>query len=143
PERESMLADILSHHTKMPVLQVSDGMDVKPDHVYVIRPGHTLTIKDGRLHLGEPLEKRGHRRPVDDFFRSLAEEQRERGVGIVMSGMGTNGSAGAQAIKAAGGICIAQDPESAGFSSMPRSLIDHGLADFVLQPSDIPKYLIK
>src|SRR2546427_202910 len=80
----------------------------EPNHVYVIRPGHTLTIKDGRLHLGEPLEKPGHRRPVDDFFRSLAEEQRERAIGVVLSGMGSNGSVGAQAIKAVGGLCIAQ-----------------------------------
>ena len=94
PDRDSMMAEIISKHTAMPVRQVEDGIPVEPDHVYIIRPGHTMTIRDGRLHLGEPVEKPGHRRPVDDFFRSLAEEQRERAVAIVMSGMGSNGSAG-------------------------------------------------
>src|SRR4051812_5417872 len=115
PERESMIADLLAQRTKMRVQQVENGMQVDPDHVYVIRPGHTLTIKDGRLHLGDPVEKRGHERPVDDFFRSLAEEQRERAIAIIMSGMGSNGTAGAQAIKAVGGMCIAQAPDTAKF----------------------------
>src|SRR5947208_13488736 len=75
PERESMLAELLSKHTKMPVEQVEDGKKIQPNHVYVIRPGHTMTAHEGRLRLGEPLEKPGHRRPVDDFFKSLAEEQ--------------------------------------------------------------------
>jgi two-component system CheB/CheR fusion protein len=141
PDRESLIADILTKRTEMPVHQVEDGMPVEVDHVYVIRPGRTMTIKEGRLHLGDPLEKPGHRCPVDDFFRSLAEEQRERAVCVVMSGMGSNGTAGAQVIKAVGGVCIAQDPESAKFPSMPRNLIDSGLADFVLRPHDIPDVL--
>src|SRR5436190_11460016 len=76
PDRHSMIADILSRQTRMKVQQVEDGMPVEQDHVYVIRPGHTLTIKNGKLHLGDPLEKPRHSRPVDDFFKSLAEEQR-------------------------------------------------------------------
>ena len=119
PDRESMIAGILAKHTSMPVAQVEDGMTVQVDHVYVIRPGRTLIIKDGKLHLGEPLDKPLHRRPVDDFFRSLAEEQRERAIAIIMSGMGSNGTTGAHIIKAVGGVCIAQDPDSAQFASMP------------------------
>ena len=92
PSRDSMLAEILSKRTAMSVREVEDGMKVEPDHVYVIRPGKTLTIKNGHLHLGEPLEKPGNNRPVDDLFRSLAEEQRERAIGIIMSGMGSNGT---------------------------------------------------
>jgi two-component system CheB/CheR fusion protein len=141
PDRESLVAEILQRHTAMPVEQVEDGMEVQQNHVYVIRPGHTLTIKDGRLHLGERLERPGHGRPVDDFFRSLAEEQRERAVCVIMSGMGSNGAAGAQAIKAVGGLCIAQDPETAQFPSMPRHLIDAGYADLVLAPPEIPEAL--
>lgn len=141
PQRESMVAEILSNHTTMRVLQVEDGMPVEPNHVYVIRPGFTMTIKNGRLHLGESLLTPGHRRPVDDFFRSLAEEQRERAVCVIMSGMGSNGTAGAESIKAVGGLCVAQDPESAKFSSMPRHLIDAGLADFILQVHEIPAVL--
>jgi two-component system, chemotaxis family, CheB/CheR fusion protein len=142
PDRESMIAEILQRHTAMVVAQVEDGMAIEVNHVYVIRPGHTLTIRDGRLHLGDRVDKPRHSRPVDDFFRSLAEEQRERAICIVMSGMGSNGSAGAQAIKAVGGLCIAQDPESAQFPSMPRHLIDAGYADIILPPADIPEALI-
>jgi two-component system CheB/CheR fusion protein len=143
PERESMIAEILSRHTKMPVLQIDNGMSVEPNHVYVIRPGHTLTLKDGKLHLGETVEARGHQRPVDDFFRSLAEEQRERAIAIIMSGMGSNGTAGAQVVKTVGGVCIAQDPDSAKFPSMPHSLLEAGHADFVLRPEEMPDVLIR
>src|SRR5262249_29282029 len=86
PERESMIADILGAKTQMLVQQVEDGVEVKPNCLYVIRPGHVLTIKDGRLHLGPQLGKKSAGRPVDDFFRSLAEEQRERAIGIILSG---------------------------------------------------------
>lgn len=141
PERHSLLADILGNHTTMPVREVEDGLEVVPNAVYVIRPGNTLTIRNGVLHLGEPLEKRGHRHPVDDFFRSLAEEQRERAIAIVMSGMGSNGTQGAHVIKAVGGVCIAQEPESARYASMPQSLLDAGLADFVLKPAEMGETL--
>ncbi|MDB6107600.1 MAG: torS [Gammaproteobacteria bacterium] len=143
PEHQSLMAEILARHTSMPVIQIRDGMIIAANHVYVIAPGFTLTIRQGRLHLGEPVEKRGHRRPVDDFFRSLAEEQKERAIAVILSGTGTNGTAGAQAIKAAGGICIAQDPETAAFPGMPRSLIHAGYADQVLTPHDIPAILQK
>ena len=143
PNHESMMAEILGRRTAMTVAQVEDGMAVRPDCVYVIRPGHVLTIREGRLHLGPPLgTPRAANRPVDDFFRSLAEEQRERAICIVMSGMGSNGTAGAQAIKAVGGLCIAQDPETAQFPSMPRHLIDAGYADFILVPAEIPEVIL-
>lgn len=142
PDRESLVAEILQRQTAMPVSQVEEGIAIEVNHVYVIRPGHTLTIRDGRLHLGDKVEKPRRTRPVDDFFRSLAEEQRQRAIVIVMSGMGSNGSAGAQAIKTVGGLCIAQDPESAQFPSMPRHLIDAGYADLILPPADIPEVLI-
>ena len=141
PEHQSLMADILGRCTSMPVVQIEDGMPVEPGHVYVIRPGFTVTLKDGRLHLGQPVEKRGHRRPIDDFFRSLAQEQHQSAIGVILSGTGTNGSAGAQAIKAAGGLCIAQDPESAEFPGMPQSLIHSGYADQVLAAEDIPAAL--
>jgi len=142
PDRESMMVDILARRTGMPVMQVEEGMPVERDHVYVIRPGHTLTIGDGRFHLGARLAKPSNNRPIDDFFKSLASEQRERGIAIVMSGMGSNGAAGAQAIKAVGGLCIAQDPESAQFPSMPRHLIDAGYADYILRPQDMPGVML-
>jgi len=141
PDRETLMADILSRCTSMPVLQVAEGMRVEPNHVYVIRPAYTLTLKGGVFALSSPVTERGHRRPVDDFFRSLAVEQREKSIAIILSGMGTNGTAGAQAIKAAGGLCIAQDPESAEFPGMPLSLIHAGYADQVCKPQEIPKIL--
>ncbi|MFL6604958.1 MAG: chemotaxis protein CheB [Steroidobacteraceae bacterium] len=143
PDHESLMAEILGRHTTMRVLQIEDGMPVEPDHVYVIRPGHTVTLSDGALHLGEPVERPGYRRPVDDFFRSLAREQKEKAIIVVLSGMGTNGTAGAQAIKAVGGLCIAQDPEAAEFPGMPRSLIHAGYADQVLNAEDIPAVLLR
>jgi PAS domain S-box-containing protein len=143
PDRESHMAEILARRTAMPVAQVEDGMAVAPDHLYVIRPGRLLTIHDGRLHLGPRLgTPRAANRPIDDFFKSLAEEQRERALCIVMSGMGSNGAAGAQAVKAVGGLCVAQDPETAQFPSMPQHLIDSGYADYVLRPADIPEVLL-
>ncbi|HZF51025.1 MAG TPA: chemotaxis protein CheB, partial [Polyangiaceae bacterium] len=143
PDRESLVADILTARTHLPVTQVEDGMPIEVNHIYIIRPGHTMTIKNGALHLGARLEKPGHNRPVDDFFKSLAEEQRERAICVVLSGMGSNGTAGAQAIKAVGGVGIAQDPESAKFPSMPRHLIEAGYADFVLRPEEIPEVLLR
>ena len=141
PEHQSLMADILGRCTSMQVVQIEDGMRVEPNHVYVIRPGFTVTLKGGRLHLGQPVEKRGHRRPVDDFFRSLAREQQESAIGVILSGTGTNGTAGAQAIKAAGGLCIAQDPDSAEFPGMPQSLIHAGYADQILAAGEIPAAL--
>ncbi len=142
PDRETMIPEILSKKTTMPVSQIDDGVAIQANHVYVIRPGRTLILREGRLHLGEPLGRPMHSRPVDDFFKSLAEEQRERAIAIIMSGMGSNGTAGAQAIKAVGGLCVAQDPESAQFPSMPRHLIDAGYADYILRPKDIPEVLL-
>jgi two-component system CheB/CheR fusion protein len=113
PDRESMIADILSKHTRMPTRQVENEMPVEANNVYIIRPGHTLTIKEGKLHLGARLDAPGHNRPVDDFFRSLAEEQQERAIAIVMSGMGANGTQGSENIKAVVGHVIAQEPERA------------------------------
>jgi two-component system CheB/CheR fusion protein len=143
PDHQSMMVEILSKHTEMPVQTIEDGMAVEANHVYLIRPGYTPTIKGGRLHLGEPLEKPRHGHPIDDFFRSLAEEQRECSMAVILSGMGSNGTAGAQQIKAVGGLVIAQDPTTTEFPSMPRSVIDMGNADLVLPPAEIPQALIR
>jgi two-component system CheB/CheR fusion protein len=143
PDRESLMAEILARHAHIPVHQIEDGMSIEPNHAYVIRPGRTVTLESGKLRLGEPLEKRGHRHPVDDFFRSLAREQKERSIAVVLSGTGTNGTAGAQGIKAVGGLCIAQDPEKCEFPGMPRSLIHAGYADQVLDAQEIPALLLR
>src|SRR6185312_7483561 len=142
PQSQSLMPEILGRCTPMPVMQIEDGTRVEPNAVYVIRPGYTVTLERGQLRLGEPVESRGHRRPVDDFFRSLALEQKERAIVVVLSGTGTNGTAGAQAVKAAGGVCVAQDPDTAEFPGMPESLIRAGYADQVLPPGAIAEFLL-
>ncbi|HEY2775215.1 MAG TPA: chemotaxis protein CheB [Candidatus Binatia bacterium] len=142
PDRKTLVAEILQKKTALTVLQVQAESKVEPNTLYVIQPGRTLRIENGRFHLTEPLDKPMHSRPIDDFFRSLAEEQRERGIAIILSGMGSNGAAGCQAIKAVGGLCIAQDPETAAFPSMPHHLIDAGYADYILKLQDIPAVLL-
>lgn len=142
PDSEGTVVRILSQRTKLTVCEVEDGMAIEVDHFYVIRPDRTLLVKDGHLRLTEPIAKRGHRRPIDDFFRSLAVELKRRAIAIVLSGMGSNGSAGAGYIKAAGGVCIAQNPENARFPSMPRRLIELGLADLVKEPGEMPAMLL-
>jgi two-component system CheB/CheR fusion protein len=142
PTGESMLPGILSKRTELTVLAIDDAMVVEPNKLYVIRPGHTLTIENGVLRLGERLARPMGNRPVDDFFKSLSQEQRERAIAVILSGMGSNGTAGCQAIKAVGGLCVAQDPESANFPSMPRHLIDAGYADYILRPQDMGDVLL-
>jgi two-component system, chemotaxis family, CheB/CheR fusion protein len=142
PDSQSLMVEILGRCTQMRVLRIEDGMRIEPDTAYVIRPGFTVTLSGGVLRLGEPVERRGHRRPVDDFFRSLALEQKERGIIVILSGTGTNGTAGAQAVKAAGGLCVAQDPDTAEFPGMPRSLVHSGYADQVLPAEQIASFLV-
>lgn len=137
PDHDSMLASILARHTAMPVVDIVEGTAVEIDHVYVTRPSHTPLLAGGRFHLGEPTSRRGHRCPVDDFFRALATEQKERSIAIVLSGMGSNGTAGSQAVKAAGGLCLAQDPDTADYPGMPTSLIRAGYADRVLRTDEM------
>jgi two-component system, chemotaxis family, CheB/CheR fusion protein len=143
PDHQSLMVEILSRHTRLPVRQIEDGLVLERDRLYVTRPGSTVAVQGGRFVLGEDVRSRGHRRPIDDFYRSLANEQKERAFVVILSGMGTNGTAGAQAVKAAGGICIAQSPSEAQFPSMPESLIRSGYADQVLPSAEIPGVLLR
>ncbi len=143
PTRESMIAEILSRETAMPVVQIEDGMRVEPNRVHVIVPAKTLLISDGILRLVEPDAPRGHRHPIDKFFSALAQDQKAKAIAIVLSGAGSNGTAGLADIKQAGGICIAQDPETARFDSMPRHAIASNLVDMVLAPEAMPEALMR
>ncbi|MGI8944514.1 MAG: CheR family methyltransferase, partial [Qipengyuania sp.] len=143
PTRESMLADILGRETKMPVVQVEDGMAVEPNRVHIIVPAKTLLISGGVLRLVEPEEPRGQRHPIDKFFSSLAEDQKAKAIAIVLSGAGSDGTAGIADIKQAGGMCIAQDPETAKFDSMPRHAIASDSVDLVLAPGMMPEALLR
>jgi two-component system CheB/CheR fusion protein len=143
PTHGSMTAELLSRHTAMPVVQVEAEMPVEPDHVYVIPPNRYLAIGGGRLHLTEPVECRGLRMPIDFFLRSLAEDQRERAVGVIFTGTGTDGTLGVREVKALGGMVMVQAPETAQYDGMPRSAINTGVVDYTLPIGKMPDVLMR
>ncbi len=135
PKHESILAEILSRSTSMPVSEVADGIRVEPDHVYVIPRNANMAIKQGALRLLPREETRGQHRPIDFFLRSLAEEKSNRAIGVILSGTASDGTLGLEAIKAEGGITFAQDAKTARYDGMPRSAISAGCVDFELPPN--------
>ncbi len=132
PTHESALTSLLSKATSMRVIEVSDGMRVEPDRVYVIPPNTNMTIRAGLLRLAPRSEHAGLQRPIDDFSAALAEEQGSGSIGVVLSGTGSDGTYGLKAIKAAGGVTFAQDPKTAQWPAMPANAIAAGSVDFVL-----------
>jgi len=143
PGRASLSVEILSKRTGFPVEQALEGVKILPDHLYVIAPNTTLTLGDGVLHSRsrDPAE-RPHR-PVDAFFHALAQERGPNAIAIILSGSGTDGAKGIQAVKQAGGITFAQDESSALFFGMPNSAIRTGCVDFILDPGAIAQGLIR
>ncbi len=131
PHHVGMLSELLQRTTTMTVAQITDGMRVMADHVYVIPPNRDVSLTHGVLHLLELSKARGVHLPIDAFFRSLADDQRERSIGVILSGMGSDGTLGIRAIKERAGAIFVQSPESAKYDSMPRSAIDSGLVDVV------------
>src|SRR5438874_7149549 len=138
PNHESMLAELLGRRTSMPVRQVSDGMPIEPNNVYLIPPNACLSVKNGRLQLSDFSEPRGFRRPIDVFFRSLADDQAANAACVVLSGTGADGSEGLRAVKEAGGLTLVQDPETAKYDGMPKSAVSTGLVDKVLKVQEMP-----
>ena len=134
PSHVSMLPDLLSKYTKMPILQTEDGAKVEANTVHIIPPNKKMAIKHGALVLTAPTEPRGLRLPIDAFFRSLAEDQGSNAIGVILSGTGSDGTLGLKAIKDAGGLVIAQDLASAEFDGMPRSAMGTGLVDVCAGP---------
>jgi len=143
PTHISILPELLQKRTKMRVSQVVDGTPVERDHVYVIPPNKDLTILHGTLHLMDLVRPRGARLRIDSFFRSLAQDQEHNAVCIILSGTGTDGTLGVEAIKGETGMVMVQDEESAKYEGMPRSAIATGLVDYVLPPGKMPEQLIK
>lgn len=137
PNHKCMLCELLQRRTLLPVEQVVDRVVVKPDNVYVIPPGFDLSILHGTLHLLTPDLPHGQRLPIDYFFRSLAVDQKEHSVAVILSGMGSDGTLGARSIKEQAGAVFVQKPSSAKFDGMPRSAIDAGLADVVAEPKEL------
>ena len=141
PDYKSLMAEILAKYTAMPVIQAEHLMPAEPNAVYLIPPKKNLSIKAGHLLLSD-FDHRAINHPIDIFFDSLANEGRDRAVGIVLSGTGSDGTNGIKTIKERGGIVMAQDPKSAKFDGMPRSVINTGLADFVLSPEEIAEEIL-
>ncbi len=142
PTRKGIMVELLQRSTSMKVMQVRDRMRVEPDCVYVIPPNKDMSILHGMLHLLEPASPRGLRLPIDFFLRSLAQDQQERSIGVILSGMGSDGTLGLRAIKERGGVGLVQDPASAKFNGMPRSAIDADLADMVAPVEKLPARII-
>src|SRR5262249_44619952 len=131
PKHGSLLTELLSKSTTMPVAQVRNGMRAEPNHVYVIPPNANMTVKKGIFQLERRL---AHHMAIDRFFRSLAEDQGSKAIGVILSGTASDGTLGLKAIKAEGGITFAQDERTAKYDGMPRSAIMAGCVDFILPP---------
>ncbi|MDT8407646.1 MAG: chemotaxis protein CheB [Methylococcales bacterium] len=142
PDYKSLMAELLSKHTQMPVKRIEEGMVVEANQVYLIPPKHNLTIFHGKLLLTEQVRNEGLNLPVDIFLKSLAEDYQERAIAVILSGTGSDGTRGIRAIKEHGGMVVAQDEHSARFSGMPKNVIATGLADFILPPTHMPAELL-
>jgi two-component system CheB/CheR fusion protein len=141
PTQKGLLPELLQRISKMKVFQVKERMVVKPNCVYVIPPNTSMSILKGVLHLSKPIEARGLRLPIDFFLRSLADDRKKLGVGVILSGMGSDGSIGLRAIKEKNGVVMIQDPATAKFDSMPRNAIDSVLVDIVAPANELPARL--
>ena len=141
PGHASMLSEILQRITTMPVHEAEDPAVIEPDHVYIIPPNKDMSIFHGTLHLSVPEQARGQRTPIDSFFRSLAEDQGERAVCVILSGSGSDGTLGLRAVHGAGGVSFVQEPSTAKYDGMPSSAIQSGLANYVLPADKIPDQL--
>jgi two-component system, chemotaxis family, CheB/CheR fusion protein len=143
PDYKSMMVELLSKRTRMPVHRAENGMPVATDAIYLIPPKKKLTIFHGKLILSDPQRSpAGIFLPIDDFLRSLAEDQGEKAVAIILSGTGSDGMRGVRAIKESGGMVMVQDETTARFDGMPKSAIATGLADFILAPEEMPRQLL-
>lgn len=143
PSHQSLMVELLTRQTDMPVCEAHDDMAIAPNHVYVIPPAKYLSIEAGKLKLSKPPQQSRIETAIDHFLRSLAEDQKERAMGIVLSGTSSHGSTGLQAIKANGGMTMVQDPDTAEYEAMPRNAIDTGIVDYVLPPEEMPAMLMR
>ena len=139
PTHKGIMVELLQRYTDMEVVQVSDRLPIEKDHVYVIPPNKEMFMLNGMLHLLDPVEPRGLRLPIDSFFRSMASDLCQHSIGVILSGMGSDGTLGLRDIHEKGGGVFVQDPASAKFDGMPRSSINSGLADVVAPVEELPQ----
>lgn len=141
PSHHSLLTEILQRSTVMPVLEAIDQIAVTANHVYIIAPNREMSILNGVLQLSEPIKARGQRMPIDAFLRSLADDQGDHAIGIILSGTATDGTLGLRAILGAGGVCMVQEPSTAKYDGMPQSAIAAGYATHILPVEKMPAML--
>jgi len=141
PSHVGIMPELLQRVTQMKVLQATDHLKVQPNHVYVIPPNKSMSVLNGCLYLFEPVESRGLRLPIDYFFRSLADDQQENSIGIILSGMGSDGSLGLKAIKEKNGIAAVQDPGTAKFDGMPNSAVNAVVVNILAPANKLPEKL--
>jgi len=142
PTQKALLVELLQRVTGMRVHEARSNMHVKPDCVYVIPPNAEITVVNGVLNVQRPVEPRGMRLPINVLFSSLASAQGERAIAVVLSGMGSDGTLGLQAIKAVGGLTVVQRPDTAQFDLMPKSAIAAGCGDIVAPPAELPARIL-
>ena len=143
PNHHSLLAEILARATAIPVSEASDGMPLEANHVYVIPANVDLTIANGALKLAPRTQAAGLHMPVDRLLRSVASQCGSRAIGVILSGTGSDGAAGVEAVKAAGGVTFAQDAATAKFGGMPQAAVATGCVDFILPPERIVAELVR
>lgn len=143
PTHKSVMDSLLKRRTQMDVLVTQDGVKVEPNCVYLNPPDRDVAIMNGSLRLIEPVQRHGIRLPIDYFFRSLAQDQREKAICIVLSGTASDGTLGVRAIKGEGGMVMAQEEKQAQYDSMPKSAIDTGLVDFILPVEKMSEELMR
>ena len=141
PDFKSMMDELIGKNTTMPVRQAKEDDEVQANHVYLIPSGKLIRIAEGRIYLSDLPPDNRINLPINEFFRSLADSMRQNAIGIVLSGTGSDGSRGIQALKEAGGMIMVQDPEESQFDGMPVSAINTGAVDFVLKTKDMPEQL--
>lgn len=142
PDHKSILHELVQRFTRMQVFEVEDGIVVQPNCVYIIPPNRDIEFLNGTLHLLKPSAQRGLRLPLDSFFRSLAQDLGDLAIGVILSGTGSDGTLGVQAIKGEGGMVMVQSPESSEYEGMPQSAIATGLVDYTLPPAEMADQLI-
>jgi len=142
PDYKGIMTELLQRTTAMKVTQVKDRTKVLPDRVYIIPPNKDMSLLHGVLHLLEPKAPRGLRLPIDFLFSSLADDIGEKSIGVILSGMGSDGTAGLQKIRETGGLVLVQDPSSAKFDGMPKSAINAGLADIIAPAEELPEKIL-
>ncbi len=142
PTHKGMMVELLQRSTSMKIAQTTDRMKIRPDCVYIIPPNKDMSVLHGVLHLLDPVESRGLRLPIDFFFRSLADDRQELSIGVILSGMGTDGTLGIRAMKEKAGAVFVQDTATAKFDGMPRSAIESGMADVIAPVEELPSRIL-